>query len=147
MQRLEKARRSVVPTSRKHRRSMELKKTLRCLLTRPKTTASFTSQISATGRRARRGGATGGFGFLHDLSPSCRFQRTMKCYTTETAAEMLNLCEETLRRLCREGAQHRRVGRRILFTESDIAALLESKIMRDEVNPFARKAKVQEEAK
>jgi excisionase family DNA binding protein len=69
----------------------------------------------------------------------------MKCYTTETAAEMLNLCEETLRRLCREGAQHRRVGRRILFTESDIAALLESKIMRDEVNPFARKAKVQEE--
>ena len=69
----------------------------------------------------------------------------MKCYTTETAAEMLNLCEETLRRLCREGVQHRRVGRRILFTESDIAALLESKIMRDEVNPFARKIKVQQE--
>ena len=41
--------------------------------------------------------------------------------------------------------QHRRVGRRILFTESDIAALLESKIMRDEVNPFARKLKVKQE--
>lgn len=69
----------------------------------------------------------------------------MKCYTTETAAELLNVCEETLRRLCREGAQHRRVGRRILFTESDIAALLESKLMRDEVNPFARKKKVEVE--
>lgn len=73
----------------------------------------------------------------------------MKCYTTETAAELLNVCEETLRRLCREGAQHRRVGRRILFTDADLAALLESKLMRDEVNPFARKKKVevQEEAK
>jgi hypothetical protein len=52
-----------------------------------------------------------------------------------------------LRRLCREGAQHRRVGRRILFTESDLAALLESKVMRDEVNPFGMKTKVQEEVK
>jgi excisionase family DNA binding protein len=69
----------------------------------------------------------------------------MKCYTTKTAAEMLNVCSETLRRLCREGAQHRRVGRRILFTESDLAALLESKVMRDEVNPFGRKTKVQEQ--
>lgn len=67
----------------------------------------------------------------------------MKCYTTETAAELLNVCEETLRRLCREGAQHRRVGRRILFTDADLAALLESKLMRDEVNPFARKKKVE----
>mgnify|MGYP001218761265 CR=1 FL=1 len=69
----------------------------------------------------------------------------MKCYTTKIAAQMLHVCEETLRRLCREGVQHRRVGRRILFTESDIAALLESKIMRDEVNPFARKLKVKQE--
>ena len=69
----------------------------------------------------------------------------MKCYTTETAAELLNVCEETLRRLCREGAQHRRVGRRILFTDADLAALLESKLMRDEVNPFARKKKVEVE--
>ena len=67
----------------------------------------------------------------------------MKCYTTETAAELLNVCEETLRRLCREGAQHRRVGRRILFTDADLSALLESKLMRDEVNPFARKKKVE----
>jgi len=57
---------------------------------------------------------------------------------------MMQICSETLRRLCREGAQHRRVGRRILFTDSDIAALLESKSMRSEVNPFARKPKVKE---
>ena len=86
------------------------------------------------------------FGFSPVIITQLLFSN-MKCYTTETAAEMLNLCEETLRRLCREGAQHRRVGRRILFTEADLAALLESKLMRDEVNPFARKAKVQEEAK
>ena len=61
---------------------------------------------------------------------------------------MLQICTETLRRIVRhDGIQHRRIGRRILFTESDIAAILESKIMRDEVNPFARKLKPQEEVK
>ncbi|MEI7776700.1 MAG: helix-turn-helix domain-containing protein [Verrucomicrobiota bacterium] len=69
----------------------------------------------------------------------------MKIYTAKDAAKMMQICSETLRRLCREGAQHRRVGRRILFTDSDIAALLESKAMRSEVNPFARKPKAKEE--
>jgi len=40
-----------------------------------------------------------------------------------------------------EGVPHRRVGRKVLFTESDLAAILESKSMRGEVNPFARKPK------
>ena len=40
---------------------------------------------------------------------------------------MLQICCETLRRIVRhDGVQHRRIGRRILFTESDIAAMLES---------------------
>jgi hypothetical protein len=40
-----------------------------------------------------------------------------------------------------EGFSHRRVGRKVLFTESDLAAILESKSMRGEKNPFARKQK------
>ena len=63
----------------------------------------------------------------------------MKVYTAKAAAEMMQICTETLRRLVREGAQHRRVGRRILFTEADIAAMLESKLMTGAVNPYARK--------
>jgi predicted site-specific integrase-resolvase len=65
----------------------------------------------------------------------------MKVYTAKAAAEMMQICTETLRRLVREGAQHRRVGRRILFTEADIAAMLESKLMTGAVNPYARKQK------
>lgn len=63
----------------------------------------------------------------------------MKVYTAKDAAAMLQICTETLRRIVREGAQHRRVGRRILFTEADIAAILESKVMTGAVNPYARK--------
>jgi predicted site-specific integrase-resolvase len=65
----------------------------------------------------------------------------LKIYTAKAAAEMMQICTETLRRLVREGAQHRRVGRRILFTEADIAAMLESKLMTGAVNPYARKQK------
>lgn len=67
----------------------------------------------------------------------------MKVYTAKAAAEMMQICCETLRRLVREGAQHRRVGRRILFTEADIAAMLESKLMTGAVNPYARKTSKQ----
>lgn len=62
-----------------------------------------------------------------------------KCYTTKEAGEVLRVCAETIRRIVREGAPHRRVGRKVLFTEADLAAILESKNMRGEVNPFARK--------
>ena len=65
----------------------------------------------------------------------------MKVYTAKDAAAMLQICTETLRRIVREGAQHRRVGRRILFTEADIAAILESRMMTGAVNPYARKPK------
>ena len=68
----------------------------------------------------------------------------MKVYTAKAAAAMMQICTETLRRLVREGAQHRRVGRRILFTEADIAAMLESKLMTGAVNPYARKPKQQQ---
>ena len=52
----------------------------------------------------------------------------------------MRVCPETIRRIVREGAPHRRVGRKVLFTESDLAAILESKNMRGEVNPFRRKS-------
>lgn len=70
----------------------------------------------------------------------------MKVYTAKAAAEMMQICTETLRRLVREGAQHRRVGRRILFTEADIAAMLESKLMTGAVNPYKRKTSKQPKA-
>lgn len=63
-----------------------------------------------------------------------------KCFTTKEAGELLRVCPETMRRIVREGAPHRRVGRKVLFTESDLAAILESKNMRGEVNPFRRKS-------
>ena len=65
----------------------------------------------------------------------------MRCYTTSEAAEMLRVCSETIRRLVREGAPHRRVGRKVLFTQADLADILEDKAMRGEVNPFRRKPK------
>jgi len=64
----------------------------------------------------------------------------MKVYTAKATAAMLQICTETLRRIVRnDGIQHRRVGRRILFTESDIAAILESRAMVGAVNPYAAK--------
>lgn len=63
-----------------------------------------------------------------------------KCYTTKEAGELLRVCPETMRRIVREGAPHRRVGRKVLFTDADLAAILESKNMRGEVNPFRRKS-------
>jgi len=70
----------------------------------------------------------------------------MKVYTAKATAAMLQICTETLRRIVRQdGIQHRRVGRRILFTEADIAAILESRLMKGEVNPYARKPKGQEQ--
>lgn len=65
-----------------------------------------------------------------------------QCFTSAEAADRLRICRETLLRMVRlDGAPHRRVGRKVLFTESDLAAILESKSMRGEVNPFARKPK------
>jgi len=59
---------------------------------------------------------------------------------------MLQICTETLRRIVRhDGIQHRRIGRRILFTESDIAAILESRATTGAVNPYARKTSKQQE--
>jgi len=64
----------------------------------------------------------------------------MKVYTAKQTAAMLQICTETLRRIVRnDGIQHRRVGRRILFTESDIAAILESRATVGAVNPYASK--------
>ena len=64
----------------------------------------------------------------------------MKVYTAKATAEMLQICTETLRRIVRnDGIQHRRIGRRILFTEADIAAILESRAMTGAVNPYASK--------
>jgi phage antirepressor YoqD-like protein len=64
----------------------------------------------------------------------------MKVYTAKDTAKMLQICTETLRRIVRtDGIQHRRIGRRILFTESDIAAILESRAMTGAVNPYAAK--------
>jgi excisionase family DNA binding protein len=43
------------------------------------------------------------------------------------AAEVLNISEISIRRLVKDGRiQHRRIGDRILFTEADIDAFLES---------------------
>jgi hypothetical protein len=64
----------------------------------------------------------------------------MKVYTAKATAAMLQICTETLRRIVRnDGIQHRRIGRRILFTEADIAAILESRAMTGAVNPYASK--------
>jgi hypothetical protein len=64
----------------------------------------------------------------------------MKVYTAKQTAAMLQICTETLRRIVRnDGIQHRRIGRRILFTEADIAAILESRAMTGAVNPYASK--------
>ena len=62
----------------------------------------------------------------------------MKVFTAKDTAKMLQICTETLRRIVRtDGIQHRRIGRRILFTEADIAAILESRAMTGAVNPYA----------
>jgi len=43
------------------------------------------------------------------------------------AAKALNVSEISIRRLVRtKGIQHRRIGRRILFTESDLNSFLEN---------------------
>jgi len=63
----------------------------------------------------------------------------MKVYTAKDTAKMLQICTETLRRIVRtDGIQHRRIGRRILFTEADIAAILESRAMTGAVNPYKK---------
>jgi hypothetical protein len=68
----------------------------------------------------------------------------LKVYTAKATAAMLQICTETLRRIVRnDGIQHRRIGRRILFTEADIAAILESRAMTGAVNPYAKKANKQ----
>ena len=70
----------------------------------------------------------------------------MKVFTAKDTAKMLQICTETLRRIVRhDGIQHRRIGRRILFTESDIAAILESRATTGAVNPYARKTSKQPE--
>jgi phage antirepressor YoqD-like protein len=70
----------------------------------------------------------------------------MKVYSAKDTAAMLQICTETLRRIVRnDGIQHRRIGRRILFTEADIAAILESRAMTGAVNPYQRKQKQQTE--
>jgi hypothetical protein len=69
----------------------------------------------------------------------------MKVYTAKQTAAMLQICCETLRRIVRvDGIQHRRIGRRILFTEADIAAILESRAMTGAVNPYAAKKQKQQ---
>jgi predicted site-specific integrase-resolvase len=70
----------------------------------------------------------------------------VKVYTAKATAEMLQICTETLRRIVRhDGVQHRRIGRRILFTESDIAAILTSRATTGAVNPYKRVTKKQQE--
>ena len=71
----------------------------------------------------------------------------MKVFTAKDTAKMLQICTETLRRIVRtDVTQHRRIRRRILFTEADIAAILDSRAMTGAVNPYApRKQKQQTE--
>jgi phage antirepressor YoqD-like protein len=70
----------------------------------------------------------------------------VKVFTAKDTAKMLQICTETLRRIVRhDGIQHRRIGRRILFTESDIAAILASRATTGAANPYARKTKKQQE--
>ena len=67
----------------------------------------------------------------------------IKVWDIKTAAKELHVCRETLWRLIRSGKlPHRRVGRRVLLTEADVAALLEDAAIRNgATNPFARKGK------
>lgn len=67
----------------------------------------------------------------------------IKVWDIKTAAKELHVCRETLWRMIRAGKlSHRRVGKRILLTEADVAALLEDAAIRNgETNPFARKNK------
>ena len=70
----------------------------------------------------------------------------MKVFTAKQTAAMLQICTETLRRIVRhDGIQHRRIGRRILFTEADIAAILESRAMTGAVNPYAAKKQTKQQ--
>jgi predicted site-specific integrase-resolvase len=70
----------------------------------------------------------------------------VKVYTAKATAAILQICTETLRRIVRhDGIQHRRIGRRILFTESDIAAILESRATTGAVNPYKRVTSKQQE--
>jgi phage antirepressor YoqD-like protein len=70
----------------------------------------------------------------------------VKVFTAKDTAKMLQICTETLRRIVRhDGIQHRRIGRRILFTESDIAAILESRATNGAVNPYKRTTSKQQE--
>jgi phage antirepressor YoqD-like protein len=72
----------------------------------------------------------------------------VKVFTAKDTAKMLQICTETLRRIVRhDGIQHRRIGRRILFTESDIAAILESRATSGAVNPYKRTTSKQPENK
>ena len=65
----------------------------------------------------------------------------IKVWDIKTAAKELHVCRETLWRMIRAGKMpHRRVGKRILLTEADVAALLEDAAIRNgATNPFARK--------
>ena len=56
---------------------------------------------------------------------------------------MLRVCTKTLRKYVRDGASHRRVGKKLIFTESDLAGILESNAMRGEVNPYYQRKKTQ----
>ena len=67
----------------------------------------------------------------------------IKVWDIKTAAKELHVCRETLWRMIRAGKMpHRRVGKRILLTEADVAALLEDAAIRNgATNPFARKGR------
>lgn len=61
----------------------------------------------------------------------------MNFYTTKEAAAKLRVCTESIRRLVRQGAQHRRLGKKIILTDADLLAMTQ-KAGRD-TNPYLPK--------
>lgn len=69
----------------------------------------------------------------------------MKFYTVKEAAEKLRVCPETIKRKIRAGGvPHRRVGRKIILSEADVASFLEIQVISQEFNPWGRKNKTKE---
>jgi excisionase family DNA binding protein len=69
----------------------------------------------------------------------------MKFYTVKEAAEKLRVCTETIKRKIRAGGvPHRRVGRKIILSEADVAGLLDVFTISKDFNPWARKNKTNE---
>lgn len=61
----------------------------------------------------------------------------MNFYTVKEAAVKLRVCAESVRRMVRQGAQHRRLGKKIILTDADLLAMTQ-RAGRD-TNPYLPK--------